>query len=85
MRERDRPDDWDGMVYFRDKVFGRLVSIFSVFLAALLLVGAITSLYVVSNATSRIVLVAVFTTVFAASVGLLTNSRKVDIYAATAA
>ncbi|KAF2494499.1 hypothetical protein BU16DRAFT_41192 [Lophium mytilinum] len=84
-KAKDGPADWDGMHYFHETIIGRIVSFFSVFLAALLLVGAITSLYFVSNASSRMVLLAVFTTLFAASVGVLTNSRKVDIYAATAA
>ncbi|ORX94882.1 hypothetical protein BCR34DRAFT_608126 [Clohesyomyces aquaticus] len=79
------PLDSDGMYYFPESTIKHIVSFLSVLLAAALLVGAITSLYFVKKASSMIGLLAAFTTMFAGSVGLLTNARKVDIYAATAA
>ncbi|OCK75096.1 hypothetical protein K432DRAFT_309310 [Lepidopterella palustris CBS 459.81] len=82
---KEHASNWEGMHYFPENTIRHIVSFVSILLAALLLIGAITSLYVVVKPASRMVLLAVFTTLFAASVGLLTNSRKVDIYAATAA
>ncbi|KAF2735880.1 hypothetical protein EJ04DRAFT_434191 [Polyplosphaeria fusca] len=79
------PLDGDGMYYFPETTIKHIVSFLSVFLAAALLIGAITGLYFVKKPSSLIGLLAAFTTAFAASVGLLTNARKVDIYAATAA
>ncbi|KAF2472523.1 uncharacterized protein BDR25DRAFT_366519 [Lindgomyces ingoldianus] len=82
---KDYPLDWEGMYYFPETTIKHIVSFTSVLLAAALLVGAITSLYFVKKPSNMIGLLAAFTTMFAGSVGLLTNARKVDIYAATAA
>lgn len=54
-------------------------------LAALLLVGAIAVLYVVNSDKVKLGLIAIFTTIFAASVGLLTNAKRSEIFGATAA
>lgn len=83
--KKDYPLGFNGMFYFPERTIGHIVSFASVFIAAALLVGAITSLYFVKKPSSMIGLLAAFTTIFAGSVGLLTNARKVDIYAATAA
>ncbi|KAF2193950.1 hypothetical protein K469DRAFT_548266 [Zopfia rhizophila CBS 207.26] len=83
--KKDYPLDWDGMYYFPETTIKHIVSVLSVLLSAALLVGAITSLYYVEKASSLIGLLAAFTTVFAGSIGLLTNARKVEVYAATAA
>lgn len=82
---KDHPSSWEGMHYYPDTTIRHIVSFISVLLAALLLVGAITSLYFVTNPAGRMGLLAGFTTLFAGSIGLLTNAKKVDIYAATAA
>ncbi|KAF2204293.1 hypothetical protein GQ43DRAFT_388278 [Delitschia confertaspora ATCC 74209] len=82
---KDHPQDWEGMYYFPEATVKHIVSFVSVLLAATLLVGAITSLYFVKRPSTVIGILAAFTTLFAGSIGLLTNARKVDIYAATAA
>lgn len=83
--KKDYPLDWEGMYYFPENTIKHIVAFTSVLIAAALLVGAITSLYFVKKPSSLIGLLAAFTTLFAGSIGLLTNARKVDIYAATAA
>lgn len=57
----------------------------STMLATLLLVGAILVLYKVSNNDLRLGLIALFTIIFAASVGLLTNASMAEVFGATAA
>lgn len=57
----------------------------SIFLAAILLIGAIIGLYVVQSSKKRLGMMATFTIVFAIGVGLLTNARKPELFAATAA
>ncbi|GFG18546.1 hypothetical protein IFM61392_10601, partial [Aspergillus lentulus] len=59
--------------------------IISTLLAAILLIGSITSLYFTTTDAVNLGLVAVFALVFALSVGLLTNARRAEIFAATAA
>jgi hypothetical protein len=61
------------------------VAILSTVLAALLLVGAIASLYAVKSTSTKLILIAVYNILFAISVGLLTNARRVELFAATAA
>lgn len=63
----------------------RFVAWFSTMLAAVLLVGAIMALYAVQSDKVKLGLIAVFTTIFAASVGLLTNAKRSEIFGATAA
>ena len=82
---KGHPFSWEGMHYYPDATIRHIVSFISVLLAALLLVGAIMSFYFVTKQAARMGLLAGFTTLFAGSIGLLTNARKVDIYAATAA
>ena len=82
---KDHSSSWEGMHYYPDTTIRHIVSFMSVLLAALLLIGAITSLYFEARPAARMGLLAGFTALFAGSIGLLTNARKVDIYAATAA
>jgi len=54
-------------------------------LAAVLLVGAIVSLYFLSNPNAKLGLIAVYTLLFALSVRLCTNAGRAEVFAATAA
>jgi hypothetical protein len=53
--------------------------------AAALLFGAIYNLYYVSNEKVKLGLVTVYTVAFAVCVGLLTNARRPELFAACAA
>ncbi|KAB5572028.1 hypothetical protein GE09DRAFT_653750 [Coniochaeta sp. 2T2.1] len=53
--------------------------------AALLLIGAILVLYKTRSDDVKLGLIALFTILFAASVGLLTNAKKAEVFGATAA
>ncbi|OCL02415.1 hypothetical protein AOQ84DRAFT_423003 [Glonium stellatum] len=81
----DHPFNREDLYYYPDSTIRHIVSFASVLLAAVLLVGAIASLYFVTSPAAKMGLLAGFTTLFAGSIGLLTNARRVDIYAATAA
>jgi len=48
-------------------------------MSAILLIGAIVALYFVRDMGKRLGIAAVFTSAFAASVGLLTNARRAEI------
>lgn len=50
-----------------------------------MLFGAIYALYYVQNEQIKLGLIAVFTTAFALCVGLVTNARRSDVFAACAA
>jgi hypothetical protein len=54
-------------------------------LAATLLFGAIYTLYYVTDEKIKLGLIAVFTSAFAACVGVITNARRSDVFAACAA
>ena len=62
-------------------------AIISVLLSAILLVGAIVCLLLISNRNVhlRVGMVVLFTCLFAIVVGLLTNARRAEIFGATAA
>jgi len=61
------------------------VSALSTIIAAILLIGAIVNLYLVTNDNLRLILIAVYTGFFAATVGLLTSARRAEVYGSTAA
>lgn len=76
----------DGQIaYASDIHIARFVNVISIFLAAMLLIGAIIGLYVVESPKKRLAMLATFTVLFAIGVGLLTNARKPELFAATAA
>lgn len=52
---------------------------------AVLLLGAIVVLRLVSEENAQLGLIAMFTVLFAGSVGILTNARRAEIFATTAA
>ena len=90
LRKRDRHDHSSreaGPIvgYYSETLTRYIVSTISAIIAASLLIGAIVALYEVQSAGAKLALISVFTVLFAASVGLLTNARRSDVYAASAA
>ncbi|KAF2828506.1 hypothetical protein CC86DRAFT_437849 [Ophiobolus disseminans] len=81
----DRKRSRKGIAYASDRAISSFVAWFSTLLAAVLLIGAIVILYKVHSPDWRLGLIATFTTLFAGSVGLLTNARRAELFAATAA
>lgn len=73
------------MGYASGEKIATFISYLSTILATLLLVGAILVLYKVNNNDIRLGLIALFTVIFAASVGLLTNGSMAEVFGATAA
>ncbi|KAI1391503.1 uncharacterized protein F4822DRAFT_427350 [Hypoxylon trugodes] len=57
----------------------------SVIVAALLLLGAIVMLLLLDDRNTQLGIIAMFTALFAVSVGVLTNARRAEIFASTAA
>ncbi|KAI1111685.1 hypothetical protein F5Y14DRAFT_303983 [Nemania sp. NC0429] len=72
-----------------DYASGRKIASFiawlSTALAAILLIGAIIILYNVESDNLKLALIAIFTILFAACVGLLTNAKRSEIFSSTAA
>lgn len=84
-RKRVSPDPLDRTTLHKNVHVIRTVSALGIVLAAILLIGAIVSLYTVSNAKAKLGLVALFTTLFATSIAVCTNARRAELFAATAA
>ena len=61
------------------------MAVLSILLAAVLLIGSIVNLYLVQDNLKRLGLVGVYTAVFAGSVGILSNARRAELFASTAA
>lgn len=81
---QDRKRSRKGIAYASDEAINTFVAWFSTCLAALLLIGAIVILYKVRDPDWRLGLIAMFTCLFAGSVGVLTNARRAELFAATA-
>ncbi|OAG07077.1 uncharacterized protein CC84DRAFT_1216081 [Paraphaeosphaeria sporulosa] len=84
-QERKTDDPFDRTTIYKHHHVVRTVAAISMTLAAILLIVAIISLYSVSNPKAKLGLVAMYTFLFAVSVALLTNARRAEVFAATAA
>ncbi|RFN47840.1 hypothetical protein FIE12Z_7915 [Fusarium flagelliforme] len=71
--------------YASGQKISAFISYFSTILAALLLIGAIVILYNTNSDNLKLGLIALFTILFSASVGLLTNAKRAEVFGATAA
>ncbi|PMD20664.1 hypothetical protein NA56DRAFT_646316 [Hyaloscypha hepaticicola] len=83
--ERETPRSWGPMYYYPVERVAFIVGLMSIIVSAALLVGAIMALHFVKPMGIRLGLVGVFTTLFAASLTLLTHARRIEVYGATAA
>ncbi len=72
-------------MFTSERLISLFVATFSTILAAVLLLGAIISLYIVQNKHALLGMLSGWTVIFAACVGLLTNTRRDQIFGATAA
>ncbi|OIW26519.1 hypothetical protein CONLIGDRAFT_683493 [Coniochaeta ligniaria NRRL 30616] len=70
---------------FSEQSVAITVAAISIVVAAFLLVGSIVGLYWVTSDAAKLGMVAVFTATFALSVGLMTNAKRAEIFAAAAA
>lgn len=86
-RDECTPDQDGNIFYFPARRVQRAGAVISILLSALLLIGAICSLVKVErlNTNLRVGLIVLFICLFAGVVGLLTNARRAEIFASTAA
>ncbi|KAF2820692.1 hypothetical protein CC86DRAFT_304555 [Ophiobolus disseminans] len=84
-RSRKSKDPLDRTTIHKNSHVIRTVAALDLALTAVLLIGAIVNLYLVSNPKAVLGLVAMYTMLFAASVALCTNARRAEVFAATAA
>jgi len=73
------------LVYFSERRISYAVAVLSILLAAVFLVGAIVNLYLIQHNLTRLGLIGVYTAGFAACVSILTNARRAELFASTAA
>ncbi|KAI1358664.1 hypothetical protein F5Y08DRAFT_321302 [Xylaria arbuscula] len=71
--------------YASGRKIASFIAYLSTVLAVLLLFGAILVLYKVNSNDVKLGLIALFTLLFAASTGLLTNAKRSEVFASTAA
>jgi hypothetical protein len=71
--------------YYASRTVKRLVTFVGVVGATLLLEAAIVALYLVTSDRVRFALIAVFISFFAKSISVLSNARRPEMFAATAA
>ncbi|KAH7395134.1 hypothetical protein DE146DRAFT_697131 [Phaeosphaeria sp. MPI-PUGE-AT-0046c] len=84
-RKRISADPLDRTTIHKNIHVVRTVGALGIVLAAVLLIGAIVNLYLVSEPKAKLGLVAMYTTLFATSIALCTNARRAELFAATAA
>lgn len=84
-RKRSSTNPLDRTTIHKNSHVIRTVAVLDMFLAAMLLIGAIVNLYLVPNPRAKLGLVAMYTILFASSMTLCTNARRAEVFAATAA
>ncbi|KAH6651846.1 hypothetical protein BKA67DRAFT_693088 [Truncatella angustata] len=89
-QEKSKPNSYAAGItsdisYISGRSISSFISYLSTLLAAILLIGAIIVLYKVTEPNKKLGLLAIFTCLFAISVGLLTNARRAEVFGATAA
>jgi len=71
--------------HFPMKRLNRAIEMISTAIAAILLIGGILPLYLVTNAKLKLGLIGLFTVSFALCIHGLTNATKAELFASTAA
>ncbi|KAF2273434.1 uncharacterized protein EI97DRAFT_461095 [Westerdykella ornata] len=84
-RRRESNDPLDRTTVYKHRTVARTVGTISMIAAAILLIGAIISLHAVTDSNAKLGLVAMYTLLFALSVATLTNARRAEVFAASAA
>ncbi|KAI4261280.1 MAG: hypothetical protein L6R42_003516 [Xanthoria sp. 1 TBL-2021] len=87
LKEKRETSTHEDLFYFPARRVHRAGAVVSIFLSAVLLIGAIVCFVNIDpkNTKLRIGMIVLFTCLFAAVVGLLTNARRAEIFASTAA
>lgn len=70
--------------HFEEQMITKWVGVITILVAIVFLVGPILVLYFAQSRQARLALIAVFTAGFAASVWLITNVRRAEIFFGTA-
>ena len=83
-RRHKYPESWGPVYYFPLSRVTWIVSVLSILIAGVLLLGAVVTLYYVQSPGQRLGIAGVFIGFFVASVGLLTNAKRSEIFTATA-
>ncbi|PMD33927.1 hypothetical protein L207DRAFT_589478 [Hyaloscypha variabilis F] len=82
-----RVEHGEELYYFPERKIQRIGLVMSILLSAILLIGAISCLYMIANKSKSLILgmIVLFTCLFACVVGLLTNARRAEVFGSTAA
>ncbi|CAG8973847.1 hypothetical protein HYALB_00005592 [Hymenoscyphus albidus] len=71
--------------HYSDSHLARFVHVFSVVLSSLLPISSIVILYFVSSLLARLGIIATFTALFSLSLAIVTQARRIEIFAGTSA
>ena len=79
------PTSWGATYFYPTKAISRFVDTISVIWSILLILGPIYFFYFVQSRDAVLGMLSAFVTAFGLSVGLLTNARRAEVFAAAAA
>jgi hypothetical protein len=84
--EPSPPYDLESNIFlYRDTHFHRIATILGTLISSLIPIAAIIILSFVSNMTARLGIVCAFTAIFSVCLSLVTDAKRVENFAATAA
>lgn len=84
-QNNDDTDLESNMFLYRDSHIYRIATVLGTLLSSLIPIAAIVVLSFVKDMTARLGIVSAFTAIFSVSLSLVTEGKRVEIFAATAA
>ena len=78
-------DDFEGMTNYEDRVITRLASLVATVISSVFPIVGVIILYFVTDLLAKIGIIAALTALFSLSLALVTDARRGEIFAATAA
>ncbi|KAL1850147.1 hypothetical protein Daus18300_013015 [Diaporthe australafricana] len=85
VKDPESPELGDGIYNYKESVLSSTADVFTTVVASLLPLLSITVLYVVHSNTMKLGIIVVFSACFSLALALMTNARRIEIFAATAA
>jgi hypothetical protein len=80
------PDDvGSGIYHYKELALESILGILVTVVASLLPICSVVALYIIQSNGVRLGIIAIFSACFALALALMTNARRIEVFAATAA
>ncbi|KAK2607899.1 hypothetical protein N8I77_006542 [Diaporthe amygdali] len=85
LKNPESPELGDGIYNYKESILSSAANVFTTVVASLLPLLSITVLYIIQSNTMKLGVIVAFSACFSLALALMTNARRIEIFAATAA